>query len=72
MNGSEIKALRKRLGMTQTDFGNALGYSVPAVRVHEIESGKVAISTQVRLLCVYIERYGILPETQRIIEEKSV
>ena len=36
-----IKVLRKRLGLTQTEFGEQLGYAQPQVRVSELERGEM-------------------------------
>ena len=64
MSAGDIKALRERLGLTQAQFGTALGFTTaPQVRVSELERGKVEASPMVTRLCAYIERYGVLPET---------
>ena len=34
-----IRFLRKRLGMTQQELGDFLGYSQPQIRVSELERG---------------------------------
>jgi transcriptional regulator with XRE-family HTH domain len=57
MTGTRLRAIRKKLGLTQSAFGTALGYkSAPQVRVSELERGVVPISRQVEIICGYLER----------------
>ena len=61
MSAQDIKALRERLGLTQAQFGTALGFTTaPQVRVSELERGKVEPSPMVTRLCLYIAQYGVL------------
>lgn len=45
MSREEFKELRKRLGMTQADLAEALGYGA-RTRISELESGARAITPQ--------------------------
>ena len=65
MTPGELKALRKELGMTQETFGQALGYAYPKVRISELEHGRKNISSQVEIICAYLQRYGPLKIKKR-------
>jgi DNA-binding XRE family transcriptional regulator len=53
MQPDEMKAIRKRLGMTQADFGEAIGMSRKAV--NEMEAGKAVIERRTELAVRYLE-----------------
>ncbi len=67
MNRYTIKSLRKRLALSQQEFGEELGFGEGSrFRVSEIERGDAPISRHVEKLCRYIERYGILKEDAKV------
>lgn len=65
MNAAEVKEIRLRLGLSQEEFGPAIGFApglTARMRVSEIETGRRAISLKVGLLLRYVDFYGKLPE----------
>lgn len=56
MNAMEFMALRRKLGLTQQQFGEKLKFAHPQPRISEIERGKQPVSPHVAALCEYIER----------------
>lgn len=54
MTGTELRAIRKRLGLTQEAFGRALGYQGPNIRkiISRLETGKQAVP---RLMAFAVE-----------------
>ena len=74
MTNAEFKAIRSKLKLSQKEFGSALGFVDPQGQVSRIETGKVGVSKQVEIICLYIQRYGILPEFryQRPIPEELI
>ena len=58
-----IRSLRKRLGMTQQELGDFLGYSQPQIRISELERGERNPSGAVqRLLDMLAEKYEYEPD----------
>ena len=51
-----IKALRKRLGLNQTEFGQQLGYAQPQVRISELERGEMKPGGAVMLLLDMLDK----------------
>lgn len=62
MTPNQLKKLRIKLGLTQEQFGTALGYSTPKIRVSELENGKTPITKQVEIICKYIEKFGLIKQ----------
>ncbi|WP_157815891.1 helix-turn-helix domain-containing protein [Spirosoma pollinicola] len=62
MKGFEIKNLRLKLGLSQEEFGQILGYQKPQVRVSELENGKKEVSNQIVAACRLIEENRLLKE----------
>lgn len=55
-----LRCVRQDLGLTQRQFGTALGFAKGAnVRISEYESGKQPIPAQVSLLAWYMEQFGM-------------
>jgi DNA-binding transcriptional regulator YiaG len=55
-----LRNVRQHLGLTQRQFGTALGFAKGAnVRISEYESGKQPIPAQVSLLAWYMEQFGL-------------
>lgn len=50
MTPSEIRNLRKRLGWTQVQLGEYLGYGTPGQRVSELERGTRGLTPAVKKL----------------------
>ena len=67
MNKEEFKALREGLGLSQQEFGVALGFgdSGANVRVSEIERGDSPISRHVEIICRYMARFGPLGDQKK-------
>ena len=59
-----IRALRKRLGMTQDDFAAALGYSRKQ-SVSDLENGKMEPSGPAAELLRHLDAHGPLPSDPR-------
>ena len=60
-NPNDVRSFRKRLGMTQLEFANLLGYSEKGaqVRVSELERGKIGVSGPLgKLLDCLAEKHG--------------
>tara|TARA_Y100000310_G_C20634244_1_gene790331 strand:- start:1 stop:180 length:180 start_codon:yes stop_codon:yes gene_type:complete len=53
-----LKAWRKRHGLSQAAAGRALGYE--ANTVAKMETGLRGISKRVRLLMKYIDKFGVI------------
>lgn len=60
MTGKQIKEIRLKYNLTQTDFGNLLGYADGSakVRISELENGKIRITATIERLALYIDEYG--------------
>jgi len=58
MTGTELKQIRKRLNMRQQEFGVMLGFSEAgaAVRISEMETGKLPISSKTRKILEILEK----------------
>jgi transcriptional regulator with XRE-family HTH domain len=69
MEGTEMRELRKKLGLTQIQFGRLLGFANPNTMVSNMENNKAIITSQTERLCKYVERYGVLPEYVKEIGE---
>ena len=67
MTGAELKAIRKRLGLTTLAFGRALGYQgddvsvAHAVRRFESSKGRKILPTMAKLIWMYGE-FGVPEE----------
>ncbi len=63
MTGRQFRAIRKRLGLTASQWGRALGYvgtdASVSVSVYRLEGRKDAVPPQVELLARFRKRYGI-------------
>ena len=55
-----IRTLRKRLGLNQDEFAQAMGYG-SKTRVSELENGKVSPTGPVARLLDHLEAHGELP-----------
>lgn len=62
MTPQELRDLRKSFNLTQTEFGYLLGFASPNKTISNMETGESPITPQTARLCLYISRYGILPE----------
>lgn len=56
MTTKQFIRLRKRLGLSQKQFGEVLNFGSPQPRVSEIERGKRGVSAHVAALCKFIEK----------------
>ena len=70
MTAKELKDLRKKLNLTQHDFGLMLGFSQPQIRISELERGTMKISERIKLKCDEIKRqYSDKPfKTEAIVK----
>ncbi|MFQ5472043.1 MAG: helix-turn-helix domain-containing protein [Dehalococcoidia bacterium] len=50
MTRRQFKALRLKLGLSQREYGELYGFSMPQQRVSEIELGTIGISNQVAII----------------------
>ncbi len=64
-----MREIRKKLGLTQIQFGKLLGFSNPNTMISNMENEKAPVTSQTERLCRYVEKYGILPEYVREIAE---
>lgn len=62
MTPEELRELRKSFELTQVEFGRLLGFKSPNKTISNMETGDSPITPQTRHLCLYIKKYGILPE----------
>lgn len=63
MSGSQLKKIRKKIGMTRTEMGEAL-WIKKSSRYRSIldwEKGKRKISSITQLAVLYLEKHGVLP-----------
>ena len=67
MTKEEFKALREGLGLSQQEFGAALGFGENGanVRISEIERGDASVSRHVEIICRYMARFGLLDEQKK-------
>ena len=59
-----IRALRKRLGLTQDEFAEAMGYGSNS-RISELENGKVEPTGPVAKLLDHLDSHGVLASPSR-------
>ncbi|MBD1210706.1 MAG: helix-turn-helix domain-containing protein [Ignavibacteria bacterium] len=64
-----MREIRKKMGLTQIQFGRLLGFLNPNTMISNMENGKAPVTSQTERLCRYIEKYGILPEYVKEITE---
>ncbi|HEX9951744.1 MAG TPA: helix-turn-helix domain-containing protein [Rubricoccaceae bacterium] len=62
-----MRALRKRLGLNQTEMAAALGYTSQA-RVSELEKGHVSVSGPIGQFLAHLDARGPLPVRQAPVE----
>ena len=56
---AEIRALRKRLGLNQTQMAEAMGYGSQS-RVSELEKGHVEVSGPTARVLDFLDAHGVL------------
>ncbi len=66
MTGPALAAIRKKLGLSTAQFGQALGYTgtdaVVSGTLRKLESGHRPISPPIARLATMFDRYGVPPE----------
>jgi transcriptional regulator with XRE-family HTH domain len=66
MQGSELKAIRRHLGLTTRELGAAIGYegspNTISVTIRRYEAGMRPIPPWIATLALYMQRYGLLDE----------
>jgi transcriptional regulator with XRE-family HTH domain len=72
MTGKELKEVRQRIHLSQTEFGKKLGYHHPQIRMSEFEHGVRKIPFRVQLTILRIKKYldNVKSPKTRVIEEK--
>ncbi len=69
MNNLDIKEIRKKLNLSQKDFGKMLGVSLRSVQ--NWESGDRNISETAKILLLYILKYEHSSDLHNLIIEKK-
>jgi transcriptional regulator with XRE-family HTH domain len=66
MQGTELKAIRRQLGLTTRELGAAIGYAgtpnTISVTIRRYEAGMRPIPPWIATLALYMQRYGLLDE----------
>jgi len=59
MTGQEVREIRKRLGMSQGDFGSLLGFHHPQIRISELERNVRKVSVIKEMYIRHFNKKGI-------------
>jgi transcriptional regulator with XRE-family HTH domain len=66
MQGSQLKAIRRQLGLTTRELGAAIGYegspNTISVTIRRYEAGMRPIPPWIATLVLYMQRHGLLDE----------
>jgi transcriptional regulator with XRE-family HTH domain len=66
MQPSELKAIRRQLGLTTRELGDAIGYegspNTISVTIRRYEAGMRPIPPWIATLVLYMQRFGLLEE----------
>jgi transcriptional regulator with XRE-family HTH domain len=66
MQGSQLKAIRRQLGLTTRELGAAIGYegspNTISVTIRRYEAGMRPIPPWIARLVLYMGEYGVPPE----------
>lgn len=65
--GEQVKALRESMGLSKIKFAPIIGLS-SYKQVSLIEEGRGAITLQTTIILNYLERYGMIENSENILQ----